>query len=82
MSLDIINIDLSFVTELECALSVLFAEGICLIDLGVFGEFSVSFYCGRRLSNTSNNTNEGRTITGLVSSVFDNDIRLVVLEVS
>ena len=35
--LDIVNVDLAFVTELERAFAVFFAEGLGFVDLGVFG---------------------------------------------
>lgn len=41
-ALDIINIDVPFVTELEGAFSFFFAKGFCLVDLGIFGEFSIN----------------------------------------
>lgn len=34
--LDIIDIDLALISELERALAVLLAKGLCLVDLGVF----------------------------------------------
>lgn len=43
-ALDIINVDLSLISKLEGALAVFLAKCVCLVDLGVFGEFSVCFY--------------------------------------
>lgn len=38
---DIINIDISFVTEVECAFAVLFAERVRLVDLRILWKLAV-----------------------------------------
>jgi hypothetical protein len=45
--LNIVNIHLPFVTELECALSVLLAERIGLVDFSILGKFTVRFHWWR-----------------------------------
>lgn len=42
--LNIVDINLSFVSEFECAFPVFLAKGICLIDFGIFRELSVRFH--------------------------------------
>ena len=42
--LDVVDIDLLFVAELESALALLLAEGIGLVDLGVFWQLAVRFH--------------------------------------
>lgn len=46
--LDIVDVDLPFVSELECTFTILFSEGVSLIDLGILGEFPVCFYWRKR----------------------------------
>lgn len=42
--LDIIDIKLSFVTELESEFAFFVPEGICLIDLGILWQLPVGFH--------------------------------------
>lgn len=44
-SSDVVDVDLFVFSELECALAVLFAEGLGLVDLRVFGKLAVRFHC-------------------------------------
>ena len=45
--LDIVDIDFLVVAELECAFALLVAEGLCLVDLGVFWQLAIRLHCGR-----------------------------------
>lgn len=44
-SSDVVDVDLFVFSELECALAVLFAEGLSFVDLRVFGKLAVRFHC-------------------------------------
>ena len=44
---NVVDIDLLFVAELERALALLLAEGIGLVDLGVFWQLTIRLHCGR-----------------------------------
>lgn len=48
---NIVDVDLLVVAELECALALLLAEVLGLVDLGVFWQFAIRFYCGGEISN-------------------------------
>ena len=45
MKSNVIDIHLSIVSELECALSILFSVRIRLVDLRIFRKFTISFDC-------------------------------------
>jgi len=42
--LDIVDINLSFVAELEPEFAFFVSEGIRLVDLGIFGQLSIGFH--------------------------------------
>lgn len=79
----IIDINLAFVTELEGAISVFFTKRVRLVDFRVFGQFPIRFHWRRKMSRPlMYKRMSRRTIPCLISRVFDDNIRLIVLEIS
>lgn len=81
-------VDVHFVLELECTLVVLLTK-VVLVDLGVFWKFAVCFHWKRKMEcivwvsrPAPKGADMRRTVPRLVSSVFDNNIRLIILEIS
>jgi hypothetical protein len=82
----VVDVDFVVVPELECALALLLAHRICLVDLGIFRELSVCFHWKNDINkvNEINGKGEriGRTATGFVGGVLDDDVCLVILELA
>ena len=81
--LDIVDIKLSFVTELESEFAFFVSEGICLIDLGILWQFSIGFHWNQQGSDQTNENGmmKGHTTSSFVGGVLDNDICFVILEI-
>ena len=41
---NLVDVDFLFVSEFECALSLLLAERLGLVDLGIFWQFAICFH--------------------------------------
>lgn len=81
-SLDIIDIQITLITELERALAVLLAKRIRLVNLGVLGELTIRFHCSSEsVRDCSARARRRLTVTRLVGRVLDDDVRLVILEI-
>ena len=80
---DLVDVDLLVLAELERALAVLLAKGLCLVDLGVFWKLAVRFHYRRRVVSKimAPPSLKSLTTTSLVCIVLDNNIGLVVLEI-
>ena len=81
-NLNIVDVDLFVFTELERALAIFLGEVVGLVDFGILGKFTVSFHCKRHVVRCNISSEKGRTISSFISGVFDDDICLVILEVT
>lgn len=57
-ALDVINVNLSLISEFKGAFAIFLAKCVCLIDLGIFGQFAVCFYCRAERAYQSLNKSE------------------------
>ena len=53
IQLNLVDVDFLFVSEFECALSLLLAERLGLGDLGIFWQFAICFDYGGGISTST-----------------------------